>query len=130
MEDRVNIAKCPHCGYEFHLPLGMMYVDVQEGFAVWWEPNHDPGIDSDSKAYAQMMGPKSYYATAPRISDWNEFKETINKYYRGELKGGPITKMDPSAMASQLGINQKKNRGCLGMFLIALVPISLLLYFL
>lgn len=53
MEDRINIANCPSCGHQFHLPLAMMYVDVQKGFAVWWEPNHDPGIDSDSASYAK-----------------------------------------------------------------------------
>lgn len=60
MEDRINIAKCPSCGHQFHLPLAMMYVDVQKGFAVWWEPNHDPGIDSDSASYAKMFGVNSF----------------------------------------------------------------------
>lgn len=127
MDDKVNIAKCPHCGYEFHLPLGMMYVDIKQGFAVWWEPNHDPGIDSDARGYAQMMGPQSFYATAPRIADWHEFKETINKYYRGELTGGPITKMDPSVLFSNSGKKVPKKSGCLGVVIALAVPLSLLL---
>lgn len=112
MNDNVNIATCPYCGHKFHLPLAMMYVDVQARFAVWWEPNPDPGIDSDSREYARMFGAKSFYATAPRIADWEEFKRTINKYYRGEFVGGPIEKMDLSALGgSTVG---KKNSGCLG----------------
>ena len=127
MEDRVNIAKCPHCGHEFHLPLGMMYVDIKKGFAVWWEPNHDSGIDCDAKGYAQMMGPQSFYATAPRIADWEEFKETINKYYRGELTGGPITKMDLSVLSSTSGKKVPKKNGCLGVVIALAVPLALLL---
>ena len=123
MEDRVNIAKCPHCGHKFHLPLAMMYVDVVQGFAVWWEPNHDPGVDSDTRGYAQMFGPDSYYAKAPRIADWNEFKETINKYYRGELPGGKITKFDVSALKKNA---TQKTSGCLGLLLALLIPLCCL----
>lgn len=94
MEDRINIAKCPSCGHQFHLPLAMMYVDVQKGFAVWWEPNHDPGIDSDSASYAKMFGVNSYYAKAPRISDWEEFKRVVKEYDDGIRVGSPIEKMD------------------------------------
>ena len=117
MEDRINIAKCPSCGHQFHLPLAMMYVDVKKNFAVWWEPYYDSGIDSDSAGYSKIFGERSYYATAPRISDWEEFKDTINKYYKGELVGGPIEKMD----FQSLGKSKAKNNGCLGiMFLLIL----------
>ncbi len=119
MNDNVNIATCPHCGHKFHLPLAMMYVDVQAKFAVWWEPNHDPGIDSDSKGYAQMFGVRSFYATAPRIADWEEFKRTINRYYAGELIGGPIEKMDISALRAVTNENRKS--GCLSMALFLLI---------
>lgn len=119
MNDNVNIASCPHCGHKFHLPLAMMYVDVQAKFAVWWEPNHDPGIDSDSQGYAQIFGARSFYATAPRIADWEEFKRTINKYYCGELVGGPIEKMDISALKGSM--NKGSKSGCLGMILLSVI---------
>lgn len=123
MEDRVNIATCPHCGHKFHLPLAMMYVDAQAGFAVWWEPNHDPGVDSDSAGYAKIFGATSYYATAPRIADWEEFKLTIRKYYRGELVGGSITKMDISALQST---SKQNGKGCLSVLLfIVIIPVLL-----
>lgn len=115
MNNDVNIAICPHCGYKFHLPLAMMYVDVQEGFAVWWEPNHDPGVDSDQEAYAKMFGANSYYAKAPRVVDWEEFKRVINEYYLGQRVGGAIEKMDISAL-NQVQNNSKKS-GCAALFL-------------
>lgn len=62
--------------------------------AVWWEPNPDSGVDSDIQGYSLMFGPKSFYATAPRIVDWEEFEHTINRYYSGELVGGPVEKMN------------------------------------
>lgn len=125
MDDNVNIASCPYCGHSFHLPLAMMYVDVHVKFAVWWEPNYDAGIDSDANAYAQMFGEKSFYATAPRIADWEEFKRTINKYYRGELVGGTIEKMEFSTIKK--AANGARKSGCLG---IALLLISCMTLFL
>lgn len=47
MNDEVNICTCPHCSYSFKAPFPFMYVDVVAGFAVWWEPEYDQGIDSD-----------------------------------------------------------------------------------
>ena len=29
--------------------------------------------------FSKMLGHGNYYETAPRISDWEEFKETINR---------------------------------------------------
>ena len=117
MNDNINIVSCPHCHYSFHAPLAMMYVDVVKNFAVWWEPYYDSGIDSDTAGYRNIFGENSYYATAPRIADWSEFKETINKYYRGELVGGPITKMNFQGM----GKSQSKNKGCLGFVLLLII---------
>jgi len=123
IEDRINIAKCPLCNHSFHLPLAMMYVDVKKGFAVWWEPNHDEGVDSDAAGYVKIFGCNSYYAQAPRIADWNKFKETINQYYDGTLVGGEVEKMDLSALKN----DKKSNKsGCLGVCIFATALISIL----
>jgi len=133
MSDNVNIARCPHCGHHFHLPLAMMYVDVETGFAVWWEPRHDSWIDSDSATYAEMFGADSYYAKAPRIKDWEEFKQIINEYYSGERIGGPITKFSFSVpkenQSSQISVpkenpSSQKGNGCLGGFLLLIMASS------
>ena len=126
MNDEVNICTCPHCSFSFKAPFPFMYVDVVAGFAVWWEPTYDQGIDSDQASYAKMFGPNSYYATAPRIADWNEFIETIKKYYRGELKGGKIDKFDASVLKQSLGQVKKEKEplGCLGVILLLVIIAS------
>lgn len=122
MNDEINVPTCPHCGFSFKAPYPFMYVDVKEGFAVWWEPQYDAGIDTDAQGYARMFGSNSYYATAPRIKDWEEFKRVINDYYQGKRVGGKIEKMDMSALRN-LATPHKKKSGCLGMAL-ALLALS------
>ncbi|MBQ0086778.1 MAG: hypothetical protein KBS72_03720 [Bacteroidales bacterium] len=126
--DEINIVTCPHCGKSFHAPLAMMYVDCQTGFAVWWEPFHDKGIDSDIAGYSSMFGESSYYAQAPRIADWDDFKSTIQKYYSGELKANPIQKFDINSLSKSSRKNQTENKsGCLGtMIAICTFAVSLI----
>lgn len=120
MNDNINICKCPHCGYSFHAPMAMMYVDVQKRFAVWWEPEYDSNIEETTAAFAKMLGAGNFYETAPRITDWDEFKDTIKKYYSGELKGqsDEVTRRQDavfSAMAKNFSTNshKKNNSGCM-----------------
>lgn len=65
-----------------------------------------------------MFGVNSFYAKAPRIEDWNEFKNTIMKYYSGELVGGKIEKMDLSTLRKT---SQTKGKGCMLTFLFIIV---------
>lgn len=139
MNDEVNICTCPGCSHSFHAPLAMMYVDVDKKFAVWWEPEYDSGIEEMTAGFTKMLGPGNYYVTAPRITGWEDFKETINKYYRGELKGqsDEATRAQEQRMAgvmNNLAANmkqqQKKNSGCLGMAALLIVSVGTLLYLL
>lgn len=130
MNDKINVPECPHCHFSFKAPFPFMYVDVNKGFAVWWEPYYDATIDEDLKGYASMFGADSYYAQAPRVKDWNEFKQTIHRYYTGELKANPITKFDLGALKQQKTVRQEKS-GCLGVMLALLIlPIAALSLFL
>ena len=61
-----------------------------------------------------MFGEKSFYATAPRVKDWEEFKRTINRYYSVELVGGPVERMD-------FGIGSNKKNGCLSVILLLIL---------
>ena len=114
MNDQINVLECPHCGFSFKAPFAFMYVDIKANFAVWWEPQHDPSVDTDTQGFARMFGAGSFYATAPRVQDWEEFKRTINRYYSGELVGGPVEKMN-------FGIGSNKKGGCLGTLLLLLL---------
>jgi len=128
MNDQINVPVCPHCGFSFKAPYPFMYVDVKTGFAVWWEPHHDADIDYESQGYSRMFGANSYYAKAPRIADWEEFKQVIQEYYDGKRVGGKIERMDIGALKSLSQPKQKKN-GCLGTMLALLfIPLSLTLW--
>ena len=83
MDNRLNVATCPHCSYSFRVPVSVMYADQFKRYAVWYEPIPDPLIEQTSKIWAQMLG--DFYSKAPRISDWQLFKETIKKFESGEL---------------------------------------------
>ena len=86
MSDKINIITCPHCGTKTPVAASLFYTNAKQEFAVWYEPVPDPMIDKDAAGYKQLMGPNGYLATAPRVKDWNEFKETIKKFESGELK--------------------------------------------
>ena len=127
LKEDTNMVTCPHCGHSFRLPLGLMYVDVKAGFAVWYEPQPDPNIDNEARQYAAMFGADSYYAKAPRVKEWDEFKRTIHRYYTGELKANPITKFDFGSLKQQAGksATPQKKSGCLGMMLLLLIPMAI-----
>lgn len=125
--DNVNVVECPHCNYSFRAPLAMMYVDCKKGFAVWWEPIHDSGIDNETIAYSNMFGAESYYAKAPRIQDWEDFKDTVKKYYTGELKANPITKFDINALKGVAVGKKSEKSGCLGFVILLIGSITSLI---
>jgi Zn ribbon nucleic-acid-binding protein len=91
MTNQINVASCPSCNHATKLQYPFIYTNANQHFAVWWEPEYDAQIDSDSAGYAKMLGEGNYLATAPRIKSWSEFKNTILKFENGELKGKPGT---------------------------------------
>jgi len=93
MQDKINVYTCPVCGFSFKGDTALMYVDAKKGFAVWWEPTHDPQIDKEIPLYDASMGKGNYYSTAPRVKNWEEFKSTIIKFENSELNTSRPTKM-------------------------------------
>ena len=131
MNDQINVVNCPRCNTKYKVPSALMYVDIKKQFAVWWEPIYDDQIDIDSSAYGQMFGEGNFYQKAPRISDWNEFKNTINKFYRGELNANPIEvspeqkKMFEGAAKKVLKDLEKQNKkGCSLIFLLIIGSVN------
>lgn len=124
MSDKINVATCPICNVTTKLPFPFIYTNAEQHFAVWWEPEFDLQIGKDCEGYVQMLGPGNYLATAPRIKDWKEFKNTILKFERGELKGkaGEITSEMQGQMQDFLKHIKKENNeqksGCLGSFVL------------
>jgi predicted RNA-binding Zn-ribbon protein involved in translation (DUF1610 family) len=128
MTDRINVATCSSCNKSIKLPYPFFYTNAKQFFAVWWEPEYDSQIDKDAMGYSKMLGSENYLAAAPRIKDWNEFKETILRFEKGELRGklGVIGKQMqdqmegfPKNLTEQ---NKKKqNNGCFGMLIILIM---------
>jgi hypothetical protein len=123
MSDKINVATCPACRKATKLSFPFIYTNTNQLFAVWWEPEFDAQIGRDSEAYVQMMGPENYLATAPRVKDWGEFKNTILKFERGELKAKAGTfskemKDKIQGFTKHLqDTNKKNNNGCFGIVL-------------
>jgi transcription elongation factor Elf1 len=134
MTDKINVASCPSCNVSTKVVYPFIYTNTNQQFAVWWEPLYDAQIDSDKVGYAKMVGEGNYLATAPRIKDWNEFKNTILKFERGELKAktGTISKDMEDKMQGFLkhieDKNKKSKSGCLGIALVLVVFGSCLFY--
>lgn len=134
MSDKINVATCPSCNQATKLEFPFIYTNVNQHFAVWWEPEFDAQIDSESRGYATMLGEGNYLAAAPRIKNWKEFKNTILKFENGELIGkvGVMGKEMNNQMEGFLkhlqDQNKKKNSGCLGVVLILFVFSAGLLY--
>jgi len=78
-DDKVNYFICSNCNHSERLEFPFLATNTKKKIAVWYEPYHDPQIDEDIAGYAQMTGKDSFYAKAPRISDWNEFKDKISE---------------------------------------------------
>jgi len=85
-EDRVNLFECPSCGRSERAKFPFLCTNTKEGFAVWYEPYHDEAIDKDVEGYRKTMGTNSFYATAPRIQDWDEFKKAIVEFEKSNDK--------------------------------------------
>jgi uncharacterized protein YbaR (Trm112 family) len=74
--DRVNYFTCS-CGHSERLEFPLLCTNVKKKFAVWYEPEQDDQIDVDAEMFKKHMGADSFYARAPRIKNWKEFKERI-----------------------------------------------------
>jgi transcription elongation factor Elf1 len=126
MSNKINVATCPSCNNRTKLSFPFMYTNANKQFAVWWEPEFDAQIGKDSEGYIKMLGPGNYLAAAPRIKDWEDFKQTIIKYEKGELKAEPavlsqeMNDQMQGFMKHLQNQNKTKNSGCLGVIVLLL----------
>ena len=77
LDDKINAVTCPRCKHHERLQFPFLCTNVKRGFALWYEPHPDPQIDKDMADYRKHMGAESFYSKAPRISDWETFKEKL-----------------------------------------------------
>ena len=76
-EDRVNRVTCPSCKTAARLEFPFLCTNVKRGIAIWYEPYPDAQVDKDVSLYKKHFGPDSFYAKAPRVHSWNEFKTKL-----------------------------------------------------
>lgn len=76
-EDKLNLVTCPHCHVSTRLEFPVLCTNVQRKIAIWYEPYPDPAVDEDMRQYAKHFGPNSFYAQAPRVRNWNDFKAQL-----------------------------------------------------
>ena len=87
--NKINVVNCPNCNASIKVDSPFLFTNSPKQFAVRWEPEHNEWVDRQVEAF-QAMWKESFLATAPRISDWEKFKDTIVKFENGELKWKPI----------------------------------------
>ena len=78
-DDQLNLVTCPHCHVSTRLEFPVLCTNVQRKIAIWYEPYPDPAVDDDMRQYAQHFGPNSFYAQAPRVRNWDDFKAKLTE---------------------------------------------------
>ena len=90
LTDKVNFITCPVCEWAGRVEFPLLCANVNKGFALWYEPYHDPEIDKDIAQYAAQFGKNSFYALAPRIKDWGEFKKKLIEMEESASRNPPV----------------------------------------
>lgn len=95
--DTLNLVVCPSCGNSSRLEFPVLCTNAKKGVAIWYEPYHDSAVDKDIQQYAAHFGPNSFYAQAPRIRSWEDFKKKVE-----ELEGTPASREPSMDRSSQM----------------------------
>ncbi len=77
LNDQINLIKCQFCGFSDRLPFALLATNVEKRIAIWYEPYPDPHVDSDIELYRKHYGEESFFAKAPRVQEWAEFKRRL-----------------------------------------------------
>ena len=114
LNDQVNTITCPRCNLYHRLEFPFLCTNVKRGFALWYEPYHDRQIDKDAADFHKHMGADSFYAKAPRVSDWEEFKRKLLELDASSPNQLPTAKEFPEMQKSLAGfvryIEQQKKK--------------------
>lgn len=100
-DDQINVAACPKCRTRTKLEFPFLCTNVKKRIAVWWEPYPDPDIDKDLEQYKKHFGAGSFYASAPRVRDWEEFKGKIIELEQAQI--GPSMRFSAEAQGMMAG---------------------------
>jgi len=70
----------------------LFYNDSEILFAAWWEPNPDKCVEDEIIEMVKSHGSNNYMVRAPRIRDWQEFKNLIIDTYKDNFR--PMNQRD------------------------------------
>lgn len=101
--DKINRFDCPTCKYHINTEFAFLCTNVRRKIAVWYEPEPDPQVEKDVAMYRAHMGRNSFYAQAPRVRDWEEFKAKIVELEANPAGGGAAPTLSPSMMGAMAG---------------------------
>lgn len=104
--NEINAVTCPACKKKTRLEFPFLCTNVKKEIAVWYEPYHDAEIDKDVSLYKAKMGENSFYAQAPRIQDWEEFKKKIVELERKGSGASKVTLSDDMAASFSGFVNK------------------------
>ena len=113
LNDKINAVTCPKCNHHERLKFSFLCTNVKRNLALWYEPYPDSHIDKDVEGYRKHMGPDSFYAKAPRISDWKTFKEKLLEMEAKVPTEESVHSMPPEmqeTMAGFMAYIEKRNR--------------------
>ena len=96
LNDEINVVICPACRKKTRFEFPFLCTNVKRGIAIWYEPYYDPAIDKDISQYAAHFGPDSFYAKAPRIREWSEFKRKLIEMEAISGKSTPQVSISPA----------------------------------
>ena len=101
-DDQLNLVTCPHCHVSTRLDFPVLCTNVQRKIAIWYEPYPDATVDDDMRQYAQHFGANSFYAQAPRVRNWNDFKAKLTELeaLSHKDKQRPLPKPSPEIAAT------------------------------
>lgn len=100
MNDEINSITCPKCKIKTRVEFPFLCTNIKRGIAIWYEPYYDSAIDKDLVDYSKHYGPDSFYARAPRIKNWEEFKRKLTELEALSTGSKPNVKLSPEMAAS------------------------------
>ena len=69
----INFAVCPNCGNEFQIQTGLLYVNQNQQFALYYHPTDFKKINKEIEGMKKMFGPDFFLCKPSKFTDWDMF---------------------------------------------------------
>ena len=116
-KNSVNLVTCTGCGSPIKIETPLLCTNIKMNFAVWYDPRHDEHVTEEIRKYVKVLGADTYFATAPRIPDWEDFKSTLLKYEQGVIVNKPLTRPNMDNLINMVAELKNKQSSRVSMWL-------------